>query len=327
MIFLYFVLSASCVFAQEPAAVSTSTLLPTYLALSSNLNDYTRFADGGADSNWYIGFNNAWIVKLPPAPPGDFSRAFIGARIGRAKTRPNPQRPWVRELIYGKVYMGISRSPSFSSEQSYFLAETPDIPVDPADGGSVDGIGSAEWFWAEVPVAQVNFIGPNYLIIWSPSKSFVQASSAPILAAAAAEDPSAEARAWVNRSISGVPPRSPHGALETPLNSIHPALAIKLVPANEDEVSVSELRVERGGKKTVVRFSVGGENIEQAWVESSRDMLDWSRCSRILRKPPYAFSLPADKAPGSGWFVRGAAQDALGNIGTSEPVGIPYAPR
>ena len=113
----------------EAPVFSTSTILPTYLSLAASVNDFGRFADSGSDANWFIGFNNAWIIKLPPAPLGDFSRAFIGAKIGRAKTRPNVDKPWLRELIAGKVYMGVSQTPSFTAEQSFFLAETSDLPL------------------------------------------------------------------------------------------------------------------------------------------------------------------------------------------------------
>jgi hypothetical protein len=126
-----------------PPALSTSAIVPTILTLAPSVHDYGRFADGGPDANWYIGFNNAWIVKLPPAPAGDFARAFIGARIGRAKTRPNAQKPWVRETIPGKVYIGISQTPAWSSEKSFFLAETSDIPAEPDPQASVDGVGAA----------------------------------------------------------------------------------------------------------------------------------------------------------------------------------------
>src|SRR3989339_2218179 len=91
IIFAILLLPAS---ARAVSTVSTSTILPTYIALQQNINDFGRFADGGDDANWYIGYNNAWIVKLPPAPMGDFGRAYIGAKIGRAKTRPSPRKSW-----------------------------------------------------------------------------------------------------------------------------------------------------------------------------------------------------------------------------------------
>lgn len=313
----------------EPT-LSTSVVVPSLVTLAPGIHDYTRFADGGPDANWYVGFNNAWIVKLPAAPAGEFQRAFIGAKIGRAKTRPNAEKPWIRELIAGKVYMGISQTPAWTSEQSFFLAETSDIPAEADPQARVDGVGAAEWFWAEVPLSMVSLTAPNYLIIWSPSNYFTKASSAPILAAADVNDDEAhEPRAWNNRSILGVPPRSAAVSLETPINNILPALAIKLVPPGPDEpaVSVNDLSLARAGKRLLVRFSAAGEDVNETWVESSRDRLDWSRISKLQRRPPYVFDLPAEKSPGPGVYVRGVARDVSGAVGYSEPAMVPYASR
>jgi hypothetical protein len=336
MIFLKLLL-VSCLGAASAApadglapTLSTSVVVPSVITLSPSLHDYTRFADGGPDANWYVGFNNAWIVKLPAGPAGDFQHAFIGAKIGRAKTRPNPEKPWIREILPGKVYMGISQTPAWTSEQSFFLAETTDIPADADPQARVDGVGAAEWFWAEVPLSMVSFTAANYLIVWSPSNYFTRASSAPILAAAELDEPGVgEARAWNNRSILGVPPRSAANSLETPINNIMPAMAIKLVPPAPDEpaVSVNDLSVARAGKHVLVRFSAAGEDVSEAWVEVSRDRLDWSRISKYQRRPPYLFSLSAEKSPGPGQFVRGVARDMSGAVGYSEPTMIPYAPR
>jgi hypothetical protein len=313
-----------------PVSLSTSVVVPTYVTLAPTVHGYTRFADGGPDANWYVGFNNAWIVKLPPAPAGEFQRGFIGAKIGRSKTRPNPDKPWIREIIPGKVYMGLSQTPSWTSEQSFFLAETSDIPADADPQARVDGVGAAEWFWAEVPMSMVSFTSPNYLIVWSPSNYFTLASSAPILAAAELDEPGTrEARAWNNRSILGVPPRSTANSLETPITNIVPALAIKLVPPGPDEpaVSVNDLTLARAGRSVLVRFSAAGEDVTEAWVEVSRDRLDWERISKLVRRPPYVFTLSPEKSPGPGLYVRGVARDVSGAVGYSDPAMIPYAPR
>ena len=135
-----------------PPALSTSTIVPTIVTLAHSLHDYERFADGGPDANWYVGFNNAWIVKLPKAPRGDFERAFIGAKLGRAKTRPVPNKPWLRETTSGKIYIGVSQTPAWTSEQSFYLIEARDIPVEADPQARVSGIGAGEWFWAEVPL-------------------------------------------------------------------------------------------------------------------------------------------------------------------------------
>jgi hypothetical protein len=254
----------------------------------------------------------------------EFSRAYIGAKIGRAKTRPNPNKPWLREVIPGKIYMGINQTPSFTAQQSFFLAETKDMPLEPAPDAHIEGVGSGEWFWAEVPLSQVSFSRSNYLIIYSPTEAFMKTSSAPVLAAAAVDDGSRETRAWNNRSITGVPPRNPDSALETPINSISPALAIKLVPPSSSEISVSEFLYEKYGKKCLVRFSAWGENVDQAWVEHSRDGLDWERVTRFQRKQPFDFTLPPDKCPPPGDYLRGAARDVLGTTASSDPFQVPY---
>ncbi|MDP3542849.1 MAG: hypothetical protein Q8T11_10340 [Elusimicrobiota bacterium] len=331
MIFLHFIFAAALNAAATDGlapALSTSAIVPTFVTVAPSLHDYERFADGGPDANWYIGFNNAWIVKLPPAPAGDFAHAFIGAKLGRAKTRPVPGKPWLRETIPGKVYAGISATPAWTSEQSFFLAETRDIPAEADPQARVDGVGAGEWFWAEVPLSLVSQTAPNYLIVWSPTNYFTKASSAPILAASELETGGGETRAWLNRSVQGVPPRARGASLETPLNTLAPAIAIKLVPPGPDEpaVSVADFAVARAGKRLVVRFSAAGEDVGEAWVEASRDQLEWQRASRIQRRPPFMFSLPAEKAP-AGSFLRGAARDISGAVGLSDGYMIPYAPR
>jgi hypothetical protein len=175
----------------------------------------------------------------------------------------------------------------------------------------------------------VSFTRPNYLIVWSPTKYFVRASSSPILAAASPEDAPAvgtETRAWNNHSITGVPPRMTTNSLETPLGTIYPALAIKLVPPSDDEVSVAEFSLARAGKSAIVQFAVGGDDVVSAWVETSRDQLDWQKISAARRQPPYIYTLPGDKIiPGT--YLRGAALDSGGNLGHGEPFSVPYGPR
>lgn len=312
-----------------PLSLSTSPIVPTYVTLAPTVHDYSRFADGGSDANWYIGFNNAWIVKLPPAPAGEFERAFIGARVGRAKTRANPEKPWIREIVPGKVYMGLSQTPAWTSEQSFFLADTWEIPTEPDPQAVVEGVGGAEWLWAEVPLSMVSFTEPNYLIVWSPTNYMTRASSAPILAGADVEESASgrEARAWNTRAIMGVPPRFAANALETPINNIMPALALKLTPPGPDEpaVAVNDLSLARAGRRIIARFSAAGEDLSEAWVEVSRDRLDWERVSKRQRRPPFVFSI--EKNLGPGLWLRGAARDISGAVGFSEPVMIPYALR
>ena len=330
MSFLILSLLGACIhvpaLAQGTIEVSTSTSRPVYLALIPNINDFDRFADGGPDGSWYVGFNNASIVKLPPAPQGDFARAFIGAKIGRTKTKPLSDRPWLREMIEGKIYIAISQTPAFTSEQSYFLADTRDISAEPDRREFTQGVGPGQWFWTEVPLNHVSSSQSNYLIIWSPTEYFLDASSSPVLAAAAlSASSSREALAWNNHSISGVPPRSGYEALETPVRRIAPAMAIKLVPAGaKEDVSILDFSFDRTSRGGVASFSASGRDVAEAWVESSRDQLDWRRVSRILRGQPFVFTLNPEQPLGSGVYLRGVAVDAAGNVGTSAPFQIPF---
>lgn len=317
---IFHILFASLAFAQDEGARSR---LPTFVSLASNINDYGRFADGGPDENWYVGYNNAWIVQLPPAPIGEYSRAFIGAKLGRAKTRPKAGgRPWEREVMPGRIYIGISGTPSFPADRGFFLVDTKDIPLEADPRVYVPGAGESQWFWREVPAGMVSFSGPNYLIVWSPDRWLTASSSAPILAALEQRSSDGEPHAWNNRSIGGVAPRRPEGALETPIMNLKPAIAIRLVPPNDASVAVHECSAKTVDDELVFRFSVEGESIEHAWLESSSDQLDWERFSRFMRKPPFFVTIPKGQLPPRGAYVRAVAKDQLNNEGACDGVWV-----
>ncbi|MBI4052205.1 MAG: hypothetical protein HY400_06840 [Elusimicrobia bacterium] len=281
--------------------------------MAPNINDFRLFADGGWDGNWYVGFNNCWIVELPPVPRGRYYKAFIGAKLGRAKTEPKPSKPWERAVVIGKIYMAISPSASFSSDQSSFLISTQDISLEPQPGITMPGLGESQWFWTEVPVTRVSFDKPNYLALWSKTNYFTSASSSPIVAGY--ESKTKEVHAWLNRSVRGVPPRRMEGSLETPIMYLHPALALKLIPINQASVTVSPLETTNVSGAVLLQFSVLGENVESAWLELSHDQFTWERITPFLRHPPYHFTLSSNMLPKDGAFLRGAAKDSLENIG------------
>ena len=52
---------------------------PVIVEQVPNPNDYSLFANGGWDGNWYVGYNNGWIKKLPPIPTGRYAHAYLGA--------------------------------------------------------------------------------------------------------------------------------------------------------------------------------------------------------------------------------------------------------
>jgi hypothetical protein len=312
---------------RDPSARSASVssaepeapVLPVYLALKPNLNDFVGFSDGGWDGNWYVGYNSCWIVKLPKAPAGTYQRAYIGAKIGRAKTKRKDEHSFEEVTIPGKVYMAVSPQPAFTTERSYFLTNLEDVPTQP-DATLISGrVGQSGWFWTEVPVDAISSTGPNYLAIWSNTEGLVSASSAPIIAAGTTAQP---ADAWLNRSIHGVPPRDASTALEVRLSRLLPALALKLVPPNNKEVKVGGLKVQKIDGGALLQFAVDGENVDSAWYELSYDMLSWTRNGPLLRSPPYSITIPERTLGARELYVRAVAVDALGNQGTSEPVKI-----
>ena len=267
----------------------------------------------------YVGFNNAWIVKLPAAPEGNFSR--LSAPRSPRQDAAQPQQALAARGSSTGAFAWASPKPAFTGEQSYFLAETADVPLRGPAG--CRRVGSAQWFWAEVHLHDQSF---RELSDSQFSDQIRARSSAPIVAAAAEDSGSADVRAWNNNSIQGVPPRSTAGALQVALRNMSPALAIKLIPASDSEVSVGDFTLQNLGAKVVAQFSVAGQDIAEAWVETSRDQLDWVRASKLLRQQPYVFTLAADQLP-AGSYVRGAARDSLGNLAYSEATAIPYATR
>jgi hypothetical protein len=302
---------------QRQAIASASDV--SYLSLAENVNDFARFADGGSDSNWYIGFNNAWIVKLPPAPAGDYSKAFIGAKIGRAKSQ-SLDSPWERTKIPGRVYMAVSQSPSFGSDQSFFLADTADIPAETDASVNIQGTGHSVWFWTEVRPSQISSEKPNYLIIWSPTRDFRDAAHSPILAGleTSSQGDAPDPMAWNNHSVQGVPPRGEGGTLQVPITNIRPALAVKLVSGSSRSVKTEDMSVKMSDEGLVVRFSAEGRDVELAWVEMSTDELEWRRVSGYLRSPPYVITLPKALLPSRGAYFRAKARDTAAAEGHSE---------
>ncbi|HAH32697.1 MAG TPA: hypothetical protein DCL44_10335 [Elusimicrobia bacterium] len=309
-------------FAQAPAeapAFTSKSPVPVYMATEKNLGNYYLYADGGFHADWYIGYNNCWIVKLPPAASLGYSKAYIGAKIGRAKINSWPHS-WDKTPIPGKIYMAINQYPKFNSDNMYFLTDSLDLPLEPLPNDYLDAVDSSRWFWAEIPLSRISTKSPNYLAVWASSRYFTSASSSPIIAAAFSEDK--EEDAWLNRSIMGNPP-SGADVLETPISGLKPALAIKLVPQNEYKVFVKGFMAEIDAKKITVSFAAIGEDIRAAWLEVSYDKFDWQRATRLLLRSPYFWTFRRDEVSRDMFYLRAAATDNLENTGYSKEIVIP----
>jgi len=315
--------------AQVPAAdggkgpaFSAKSPVPAYFAAEKNLGKYYLYADGGFHADWYVGYNNCWVIKLPPIPTGGYAKAYLGAKLGRAKITSWPAS-WDTTPIPGKIYMALNQAPSFNSDQTYFLAEAADLPREPLQNDSLDGVDSSRWLWTEIPLSRVSPEKPNYLALWSSSRFFLSASSSPIVAAAMGDNSSEDV--WLNRSIRGNAP-SGDGVLETPISGLKPAMAIKLVPLNEYKVFIKGFSAELGQNDINVSFAAIGEDIRAAWLEVSYDKFDWQRVTRYLFKAPYFWTFGRAEVSKSMFYLRAAALDNLENIGYSKEITVPAAP-
>jgi hypothetical protein len=324
------ILSAALLLSPFPLSAADAPPQPVFIADLQNPNDFVLFANGGWDGNWYVGFNTCWIQKVA-VPKGEWKRAYIGARLGRMKSAPAPDKaPWNKKPIPGEVYMAFNSTPSWNRQQSFFLTDSKDIPLEPDPENAVEGTGESRWFWKEIPVKLVQPGNDAYLALWSPTQALGSAASAPILAAGWGTK---EVDSWMNTDIKGVPPSNPAKSLSTPIQVFEPAIALKLIPANapEEKPRPRITRVTDGKPRgrdpapKVVWAQISGESIERAWVEVSSDTRNWSRLGGFAWNAPYCFTLKTQDltmgADGKTW-VRAAAADAFENVGFSDSVNV-----
>jgi hypothetical protein len=298
--------------------------MPVYIAELSNINDYTLFANSGWDGNWYAGFNVCWMEEFAQPPKGKYSRAFIGAKLGRMKTRPAPGKPvWEKEAIPGEIYMSLSSTPSWKSNQRYFLTLTRDIPVEGDAENALESTGESRWFWVEVPIKAVNMNGANYAALYSPTEYFTSTSSSPAIAGGWG---SQKVNSWLNNDVKGYPPINAKTSLKTPITVFEPAIAMKLIPEGAKQDIVVDISEIKDGKaqtsnKSVIA-NITGNQIEQVWLEVSVDGKYWEKQGRIIYSPPYILTLKADSLPQGKVQVRCAAADIWENKGYSVPIDI-----
>jgi len=303
-------------------AFSAKSPVPVYFSPEKNMGRHYLYADGGFHADWYVGYNNCWIIKLPPVPTAGYAKAFVGAKLGRTKIMSWPAS-WNTTPIPGKIYMAINQAPTFNSDHTYFLVEAGDLPREPLPNDSLDGVDSARWVWAEIPLSRVSQEKDNYLALWSSSRYFTSASSSPIIAAAMSGGDTEDV--WLNRSIKGNAP-SGDGVLETPISGIKPAMAVKLVPLNEYKVFVKGFSAELSQDEINVSFAVIGEDIRAAWLEVSYDKFDWQRVTRYFFKAPYFWTFGRGAISKNMFYLRAAAVDNLENTGYSKEITVPAAP-
>jgi hypothetical protein len=309
---------------EEPVESVQFLTEPVYICELSNINEYEIFGTAGWDGNWYVGYNVCWIEVLPQAPARNFRKAFIGAKLGRAKTRQIHGRPiWEREPIPGNVYIAISSTSAWPADNRYFLLSTKDIPLEGDPESALNDVGEARWFWAEVPLKQINFKSPNFIALWSPTDTFTSRDTAPILCGGLGAK-GALTNTYLNDEIQGAPPIKHDTALKTPISDFEPAIAIKLIPEGaEQEIKVYITGIRRGKKDTeqkTITVRVDGSEIERVWLEVATATTTYRKVSRYLYNPPYVLTLIPELLPRGKIFLRVAAEDVWSNRGYSAPV-------
>jgi hypothetical protein len=325
---LCFVLTTSCIVLQIfPIRVVAQTELPLIISLQPNIQEYTLFGNSGWDGNWYVGYNNCWIVKLPPLQEdmkSKYRRAYIGAKLGRSKTEPLPGlRIWERKPIYGEIYVSINSTPSWSKSSQYLLTTTEHIPPEGDPIAPVSHTGGALWFWTEVPIDKISTQSDNYICIWSKSEKLSSRDTAPILCGAWSYE--RETKVWLNNDIKGSAPSDPKTSCKQPITIYEPAIAIKLVAdtTHPMEVSIYQVPSEKlPPGRVILLVEVKGEYVEYCWLEASKDKKDWKKISPYLTMPPYMFTVDAIQLPEGNIFVRGVAKNIWENYSYSPEISL-----
>ena len=289
--------------------LATSELLyPVIVSELENLNDFGLFATSGWDGNWYVGHNHAWVTRLPKAPEGNYVKAYLGAKLGRAK---NVVR---RELERARAhFLRLKNLPD----------DERDISAKRLEYGGFKEIGEKIEEWERklsLPNSGKICIGINSSPNWDEKHSFFLVSeqdipmegdpeealegvgearwfwveiplnlvnfdrenyiaiwspdetlnSAQVSPILASGWGRNEINTWLDENSEGKPPSS----LSRSVAVFEPALAIKLVPPNKRAVSVEILNIIDGEEireKRPVWASVLGEAIVRAWLEISKD--------------------------------------------------------
>ncbi len=281
---------------------------PTIIAEVKNLNDFGLFATSGWDGNWYVGYNHAWVTRLPEAPEGNYIRVYLGAKLGRAK---NVMR---RQLERARNHF--ERLKNLPEEQREASAKQLKYESFREIGEKIRELGSK----LSSPDTGKIYIGINSFPSWDRNHSFFLVSeediplegdpeeavegvgeakwfwaevplslisfdkenylalwspdeslnSAQVSPILASAWGNNEINTWLDEKSEGEPPSS----LSRSVTIFEPAVAIKLVPPNDKRVSVEIFDIGDGEEikeKSVVSATVSGEDIVRAWLEISRD--------------------------------------------------------
>jgi hypothetical protein len=290
----------------------------------NNLNDFTLLANAGFDPGWRVGYDTAWVVQLPPAPAGPWKRAFLGAKLGRAKLEPVPGRPsWEKRRVKGEIDVAVANEPLWPHSRRTLLTDVEAVPLEGDPDNAAADVGEARWFWTEVPLSHVSFDKPNFVALYSPSPSMMGPDRAPVLAAGPRPPLVPDVNTWLSSGRRGQPPLGITEALKTPINTYAPAVALKLVPENDRPPEAVWTDVPASGEVAAKPFLLGalvtGVDVSRAWVEFSTDTRIWKESGRALLAPPYVFTVKPETLPAGEVWLRIGAADLWESRAYTEP--------
>ncbi|MCX7641788.1 MAG: hypothetical protein N2Z20_04055 [Elusimicrobiales bacterium] len=288
-----------------------------YVSLVKDLNKYYLYANGGFHADWYVGYNNAWIIKLPPTDISNYIRAFIGVKLGRAKIISYPSSSSLKPRE-SKIFVTISNTKKFSPK-TYILCENSDIPLEPIEDESIEGVDSAKWFWTEIPLTAVSSTSYNYIAIWAESRELKNSFNSPIIAAANLDDK--EENVWVNPSIKGAI-SAVENPFEIPIYGIKPAIVIKLIPQNDYKVIIKNFNLQKSDSEYFFSWSVISADPQKSWLEISYDKIKWDKFSKYIFNPPYAISFSDNSMPNDLFYIKACALDMFENLECSNHITI-----
>ncbi|MFC1522435.1 hypothetical protein ACFL6Y_08510 [Elusimicrobiota bacterium] len=314
------------------------------MSLLDSPHDFDLFATSGWDGNWYVGYDAMWIIKVPSAPADtEWARAYIGARLGRAKTRVKEEEKEVpgqgikkiktRTKIPCDIYMAIADKPEWKASDNYYLTACEDIPQEGDSAEAISGTDASLWFWRHVPLSKISSNRPHYLAIWSTNPDLTSSGTGPILAAG---QQSGKLNAWLNRSIKGAAPSKAENTLEAQLSYFVPAMAIKLVQKSNAYTSphikiIKTTEINNGYEWEV---QAGAVNFDMVLSEISLDRKNWFKFGEPVHRPPFIVTAPRQrinkevkKLKAKNDFVQEAflritAFDEWGNTSSTNPSSI-----
>ena len=301
---------------------------PVVIAEVENLNDFVLFATSGWDGNWYVGYNHAWVTKLPKAPEGNYAKAYLGAKLGRAKNVIRRQLERVRNHFERLKNLPEEKREASAKQLKYEnfkeigkkIKELEKKLSSPHSGKIYVGINSSpQWdkkhsFFLiseediplegdpeealeEVGEARWFWVEVPLNLVSFDKENYValwspdeNLNSAQVSPILVSAWGSKKANTWLDQESKGKPPSS----LSRSVTIFEPALAIKLVPSNEKKVSVEILDIGDGEEikeKRVVTASVSGGDIVRAWLEVSGDK-STKQAKEWVRTGRLAFGAP-----------------------------------